>query len=36
MLNELVMVELVGVTGHSDYASKFRVFKHSTLKFGTL
>lgn len=33
---ELEMVEVAGVTGHSDYASKFRIFKHSTLKFGTL
>ena len=30
------MVELVAVFGHSDCASKSRVFKHSKLKFGTL
>lgn len=33
---EWLLVEVAGVTGHSDYASKFRIFKHSTLKFGTL
>lgn len=30
------MVEVAGVTGHSDNTSKFRIFKHSTLKFSTL
>ncbi len=34
--NDFIMVELVAVFGHSDCASKSRVFKHSTLKFGTL
>ena len=30
------MVELVAVFGHSDCTSKFRIFKHSPLTFGTL
>ena len=32
----LKMVEVRAVFGHSDCASQFHVFKHSTLKFGTL